>query len=186
MNVIAKIVTILGVTAFTSCKSTVKVDNPKIKISDTTIALSALFNERFLEENMPGFGAPGIGQRSIYGDTILFEFNDSLNEHIPEMLGNHVLKRIGRDSICILSKQHNSDSIRFPNFLRLTHFQKVDSNYQVMLEASCVMPGYDRSTRKVDLKLPCAFGMMCGGGIRVAIQRSGNSVKIERLGGWSD
>ena len=186
MNFFIHSIAIFFVVIFLNCKPSVRLDKPKVKMSDTAIALSALFDERFLEQNMPGFGAPGIGQQSIFGDTILLETNESLNKHIPEILGKHILKRISRDSICILSKKHNFDSLRFPNFLRIIYFKKIDSSFQVMLEATCVMPGIDRYNQKFNLNLPCIFGMMCGGGIDVVIHKSKDSVRMERIGGWSD
>jgi hypothetical protein len=170
----------------TSCQSSENNSTVVARTNDTTRALSTLFNECFLEENMPGFGALGLGQQSIFGDTILFEVNDSLDRYIPQMLGKHYLKRISRDSICLLSKRYYNDTLRFPDFMRLFSFQKSDSGYQVRLQATCVMPDFNTKTRKIDSSLPCIFGMMCGGGIGVEIVKTGNSMQLKRTSGWSD
>ena len=158
----------------------------KGKTDDTTKAISILFNENFLSRNMSGFGAPGIEQKSIYGDTILFEINDSLNRYIPERLDNHYLKRISRDSLCQLTKSVEKDSIIFPHFMKLAKFQKIDSGYEAILEATCVFPDINISNKAFDKSSPCIFGMLCGGGIYVEFRKKGDSMLIVRKSSWSD
>jgi hypothetical protein len=151
---------------------------------DTSKVIRALFNEDFLRLNMPGYGAPGVGQKSIFGDTILFEYNESLDQYIPQSFSNHFLRRITRDSICILAKRLSGDAFDFPDFMKLIYFQKIDSGYQIMLQATCVIPEW--TSKKIDTSKPCTFGMLCGGGIAVKATKMGDSINLKRLGGWSD
>lgn len=155
-----------------------------LPLSDTAKVLQAVFDEDFLRRNMPGYGAPGVGQKSVFGDTILLEINDSLDANIPEGFSNHYLKRISKDSICLLLKRLDNDTSGFPDFLRILSFQKIDSGYNIMLQATCVMPAYTKG--KLDKTKPCIFGMLCGGGISIDAIKRQNEFYLVRKGGWSD
>lgn len=180
MNIVA--ITFLILLSLTCTnKSSTKV---KALSSDTANLFKAVFDENFLSRNMPGYGAPGVGQNSIFGDTILLEFNDSLDVYIPESLSSHHLRRLTRDSICSLLKQQDNDTLRFPNFIRITKFQKIDSGYNINLQATCVMLSY--SNPKLDKVGPCIFGMLCGGGVSIDAIKRQDTFSLIRKGGWSD
>jgi hypothetical protein len=153
-------------------------------LNDTAKTFNALFNEQFLRRNMPGYGAQGAGKKGIFGDTILFEFNDSLDKYIPMHFANHYIKRITRDSICKLLKRMYNDTLDFPDFMRILSFQKIDSGYNINLETTCVMMDYSNS--KVDANLPCIFGMVCGGSVSVDAVKRQDSIYLVKKGSWSD
>jgi hypothetical protein len=181
MRIIQNLIIIVFFNA--ACNSTEKKPNTTIVQSDTLKAITTLLNEDFLARNMPGYGAPGVGQPSIFGDTILLEYNDSLDKYVPAAFGTHYLKRITRDELCRLSIVNRK--VDFPDFLQLLDFEKTDSGYRISLQATCVFPDENKIANNNN-SLPCIFGMLCGGGISVLAQKSNDTFRLKRLGGWSD
>lgn len=156
-------------------------------LNDTTAALSLLLNEKLLAENMPDFGA--LRMPGPLGDTIIFKTDSVIIRYLPDSLTGFHFKFLTEDEICNLATIYYADTIRFPNFLQLSRFEKRDRSYDISLQVTCVIPAHAIARRKGFTHrkgAPCIFGMLCGGGMGVTVFREHNTLKIIRASTWSD
>ena len=149
-----------------------------VPVNDTVAVFRKLLDANFLGRNMPGYG--GLQKRTRYADTIIFQKEDVLTQHIPADINGFKFKFMTKDEICKAATSLNKDSL-FPDFLQLRHFQKRDSVFEIGLQATCVSP--ERvGTKPKD----CIYGLLCGGGVAVKIFRENDSLKIQKTSSWSD
>lgn len=178
---------ILTIFILSSCAT--KNSNLKTSNNDTTSALLLLLDKDFLGRNMPGYG--GLQRPSPFGDTIIFMKDSIVSEYLTENFNGFHFRFLTEDQICQQAILFQTDTTDFPNFLKLKRFQKQDSNYDIALQVTCVMPIYDKNGKQLfdfDTKKnnKCFFGMLCGGGIGVTVYKINDSLKIKKEASWSD
>lgn len=137
---------------------------------------------------MPGFGS--LKKTSFYGDTIIFKTDSIIKEHLPVTINDFCFKFLTEEEICEQATEYYSDTTSFPAFFQLNRFQKTDSNYDISLQVTCVMPLFDKNGNKLlandSSNNKCKFGILCGGGVNVTVYKENGIFKIRKESSWSD
>jgi hypothetical protein len=180
-----------------SCNNNNLVIKAKVANNDTAKIMRLLLDSAFYRHNLPDITT--LTRNNPFGDTIIFrneiyQGDTNISRYFSKDLKDIHLKFLSQSQICSLATSLRNDTADLPNFLELRSFKKVDTNYEVYLQNTCVIPQFDRNGHHLYKKgeiegietLPCIFGMMCGGGIGMIFTKKGDSLQSKITGRWSD
>lgn len=176
-----------------SCKNH-SVENRVTKISnDTTEIIRLLLDSTFADSNLPDFQYQI--DHSLMGDTLFInceipQITNILESYFPSK-NEYVLSVVDTDEICQMHKTRLDTDKELRNFLEIFLFEKKNEDYLAGIQYTCVGMRYEEGifehlkAGQLD-SISCSFGMMCGCGFLMKVEKHGKSLEPSITMKWFD